>query len=251
MLSTAFIEPDWSAPENVRAVVTMRLGGCSKGGFSSNNLANHVGDDLQAVENNRTMLAEQLGLPAKQFCWLNQVHGHEIVTASAYDKNNSSLQADGCDSTELNIACVVLTADCLPVLLCNLDGTRVSAVHAGWRGLAGNILPRAVARYPDPGQVIAWLGPAIGPSCFEVGEDVYDAFVTQSSAAKRAFVKTATNGKWLADLYCLARHQLQAAAIAGVYGGGLCTYTDAERFYSYRRDGVQSGRMASLIWRSA
>jgi len=246
------VEPDWPAPENVQAAVTTRLGGFSKPGFDSYNLAAHVGDDPKAVTRNRNKLAEQTGLLPEQFCWLDQVHGKQIVSAQAYDaKSGLSLLADGSDSTQPCVACVVLTADCLPVLLCSLDGARVSAIHAGWRGLASGILSHAVQRYPNPEQVMAWLGPAIGPSCFEVGTEVYHAFVSQCENAKQAFAQTAKHEKWLADLYRLARLQLHAAGVTRVYGGDFCTYTDAERFYSYRRDGTQSGRMASLIWRNA
>jgi purine-nucleoside/S-methyl-5'-thioadenosine phosphorylase / adenosine deaminase len=241
-----FILPDWPAPSNVRTLVTTRSGGCSSGGYASLNLANHVGDELESVLRNRRILSEYSGLAPGQFSWLDQVHGQNIISAS---NDQTLIQADGSDTQEESLACVVLTADCLPVLLCDTTGTKVAAIHAGWRGLAGGILHKAVQRFSDASQVMAWLGPAISQTNFEVGDEVYQAFVARSPQAKKAFIQGDKSNKWLADIYQLALIHLKDAGVQQVYGGGLCTFSDAERFYSFRRDGQESGRMASLIWR--
>jgi len=245
--------PDWPAPENVKAVVTTRLSGhhsheANPSGYSYFNLAAHVNDSLENVQRNRQTLADYTGIAPSRFSWLEQIHGQHIVPANG---EGQITQADGSDTREENLACVVMTADCLPVLLCDLTGTQVAAVHAGWRGLAEGILSKAVQRFHDSSQVIAWLGPAISQKHFEVGEDVYQAFVAQQPQASKAFVSVSGTNKWMADIYLLARLQLNSAGLEQVYGGDFCTYADAEHFYSYRRDGQQSGRMASLIWKQA
>ena len=237
------IYPDWPAPVNVKAATTTRLGGVSRPPYDSFNLAGHVGDEPDAVQQNRDSLQQRLQLPAVPV-WLNQVHGDTVVDA---DRCGERPAADAGFCTRTGLVCAVQTADCLPVLLCDRDGTRVAAAHAGWRGLAGGILERSVmALDTDPGQLLAWLGPAIGPLAFEVGDEVRQVFVDQHAQAAGAF-STTTGGCWLADLYRLARIRLQAVGVDAVYGGGFCTFSDPERFYSYRRDGT-TGRMASLIW---
>ncbi len=243
-MSPPWITPNWSAPANVRAVCTTRHGGVSEAPFNSLNLGDHVGDNLYAVERNRAIVGEVLTLPTEPV-WLQQIHGVEVCrvdTAACYP------QADASVALGKNQVCVVMTADCLPVLFCDKAGTRVAAAHAGWRGLEAGVLERTVtALQCDPGDIMAWLGPAIGATAFEVGDEVRAAFMQHDAQAALAFSTTAQQGKWLADIYLLARQRLQAVGVTAISGGDYCTYSDAERFFSYRRDG-QTGRMASLIW---
>jgi polyphenol oxidase len=241
--SDNFLWPDWPAPAHVRAVCTTRAGGVSQSPYASLNLGDHVGDDAGVVAENRAWLRRVLNLPADP-SWLQQVHGTDAVDAAALTR---PCQADAAYTDRPGVVCAVLTADCLPLLLCDRTGTRVAAVHAGWRGLAGGVIERALEGFTAPGsELLAWLGPAIGPQAFEVGEEVRAEFVAHDVAAAAAFLP-ARAGHWWADLYMLARQRLAARAVSAVYGGGHCTYTDAARFYSYRRDG-STGRMASLIW---
>lgn len=237
-----WIVPDWPAPSWVRALTTTRQGGSSRTPFAAMNLADHVEDDPETVATNRRHLREMLSLPAEPV-WLRQVHGRGIVTL---DRSAAGVEADGAVSYTPGQVCAVLTADCLPVLLCDRAGTRVGAAHAGWRGLAEGVIEAAVAALGLPGtSLMAWLGPAIGPHAFEVGDEVRTAFVAQNPESSSAFVPKAE--RWHADLYRLAHQRLAALGIDEVYGGEWCTYEDHERFYSYRRDG-RTGRMASLIW---
>ena len=232
------ITPNWPAPSKVKAYTTTRQGGHSQPPYDSLNLGDHVDDDPKAVAANRATLRQLL--PAEPV-WLKQVHSTKIVTA------NTSCTADASMTTELNKVCVVLTADCLPVLFCDRAGTTVAAVHAGWRGLAGGILEVTLQNLKKaPEDILVWLGPAIGPQAFEVGGEVRDAFTNYLPQATKAF-KANGEGHWLADLYLLARQRLAHHGVTQVFGGEFCTYTDAERFYSYRRDKI-TGRMASLIW---
>jgi len=240
--------PDWPAPAHVRAFTTTRAGGVSKSPYDSMNLAMHVGDDPSAVAENRRIL--RLDLPAEPI-WLNQVHGCGV--AERADEAEPPC-ADASVAREPGTVCAVMTADCLPVLLSDRAGSVVAAAHAGWRGLAAGVLEQTVsAMSVAPGDILAWLGPAIGPEAFEVGEEVREAFVSQHRLAAIAF-RPALPGtldeaprKWLADIYALARIRLAAIGVEAVYGGGWCTYKDAGRFFSYRRDGA-TGRMASLIY---
>lgn len=235
------IRPDWPAPANVRACATTRAGGVSRGSWQGLNLGDHVDDDPVAVAENRALLAAELGLPAEPH-WLSQVHGTRVCLP-----DEAPACADACFENRPGRVCAIMTADCLPVLFCNAAGTRVAAAHAGWRGLLAGVLENTVAAFDDPGgRVLAWLGPAIGPAAFEVGDEVRDAFVAASASAGRHF-RASESGRWLADLYGLARDRLAAAGVRQVSGGGLCTFSDPQRFFSYRRDGV-TGRMASLIW---
>ncbi len=238
------IRPDWPAPSIVRAVATTRLGGASKSAWSSLNLGDHVGDVPADVAENRRRLKHALALSTEPL-WLQQVHGHRIVDAS---QTSTPIEADGTIAVAPGSVCVVQTADCLPVLICDRDGQAVAAVHAGWRGLVGGILEAAVAAFVRrdirPASLLAWLGPAIGPAVYEVGEEVYEAFTI--AADRRAFV-TNDRGRWQLDLYGLARGRLAALGLRDCYGGDFCTYSDADNFFSYRRDG-QCGRQASLIW---
>jgi len=238
------IIPDWPAPSGVGCLVTTRRGGVSQGVFSSLNLGNHVGDNPEAVAANRKIVEQRIGgLPV----WLNQVHGTRAIDAADYQRADSPVDADAAYSRRSGAVCAVMTADCLPVLLCDAAGTVVAAAHAGWRGLLAGVLESTIAAMEVPGRsLMAWLGPAIGPQAFEVGGEVRAAFVGVDSKAGLAF-QPAAEGKWLADIYQLARQRLAGQGVDRVFGGNLCTVTDEARFFSYRRDG-QTGRMASMIW---
>jgi len=236
----ALITPDWPAPEHVKSLMTTRSGGVSVGPFASLNLGAHVHDDPLDVGENRRRLRETL--PAEPV-WLNQVHSTQVIPA---DGASGVPDADASFTRTSNTVCAVLTADCLPVLFCARDGSVIAAAHAGWRGLAAGVLETTLdAMQVPPDQVLAWLGAAIGPDAFEVGPEVRDTFIASYPATVAAFKPH--QQKWLADIYALARIRLNACGVSAVYGGGLCTYTDAARFYSYRRDGT-TGRMATLIW---
>ena len=238
--SSDWLLPDWPAPANVRACVTTRAGGVSLPPFDGLNLGDHVEDEPQAVTENRRLLVELLGCrPA----WLKQVHSPDVVAADPAQVPT----ADASWTATPGTACVVLTADCLPALFCDRAGTRVAAAHAGWRGLAGGVLENTVAALGgEPDELLVWLGPAIGPQSFEVGAEVREAFVAQHAEAERAFVPSANAGKYLADLYSLARIRLAAIGVTAVHGGGLDTFSDP-RFFSYRR-AARTGRFASLVW---
>lgn len=237
-----WIKPDWPAPAHVHAAVTLRGGGVSTGNYHSLNPAAHVGDDPAHVAANRQLIRDRLQLPAEPV-WLQQVHGSDAVRA---DEARGLPVADASYSARPGTVCAVLTADCLPVLFSGDGGRVVAAAHAGWRGLLAGILDHTVAAMQSR-QVMAWLGPAIGPDNFEVGAEVRDAFVAAAAVNASAF-RALPTGKWLADLYALARIRLHGLGVADIYGGGLCTVAEPERFYSYRRDGGATGRMASLIW---
>lgn len=235
-----YLQPDWPAPLRVKALVTTRNGGFSSGCYASLNLAEHVGDDPRAVQKNRALL--RTTVPAEPI-WLNQVHGVAVADA---ESTQQLIDADASFTRRSKIPCVVMTADCLPVLFCDRDASVVAAAHAGWRGLANGVLEATIrAMGCDATRLMAWLGPAIGPASFEVGEDVYRAFAEPHADAAKAFERRGE--RWLADIYRLARLRLEAAGVNAIFGGGYCTYRDSARFYSYRRDGA-TGRMASLIW---
>ena len=250
-----WLRPNWPAPAKVRAFCTGRAGGVSVAPYDALNLGEHVGDLPQAVAANRAQVQQALGVRP---VFLNQVHGTEVLALHADCADGA--QADGSWTDTPGLACTVMVADCLPVLLCSLDGERVAALHAGWRGLAGgagatgvleSFLQSQSALGVAPAQWMAWLGPCIGPQAFEVGDEVRAAFVDHSSAASQAFVPNGP-GKWLADLAFLARQRLQAAGVAQVYGNDgsapWCTVGNRLRFFSHRRDRV-SGRQAAGIWR--
>lgn len=242
-----WLTPEWPAPANVRAVCTTRQGGVSVAPFASLNLGDHVGDDPYAVARNRMIVGDVLRLPTEPL-WLQQVHGADVC---GMDVGTCYPTGDASVALRKNQVCVVMTADCLPVLFCDKAGTRVAAAHAGWRGLQAGVLEQTLAKLDcPPADVLAWLGPAIGPQAFEVGAEVREAFMQHDPAAQAAFQPSANAGKWLADIYLLARQRLAAAGVSAISGGDLCTYTDAQRFFSYRRDG-QTGRMACLIWMDA
>lgn len=234
--------PDWPAPANIHAATTLRSGGVSYGVFNSLNPAAHVGDNADLVRQNRKIIKDMLALPSEPV-WLEQIHSNRVVNAV---KTEALQQADASYSGDPNIVCAVMTADCLPLLVCSTDGSKVAAIHAGWRGLLAGIISNTITAMQTR-NVLIWLGPAIGADCFEVGAEVRDAFIEKSSAFSLAFEKK-TNGKWLADIYQLARIDLAALGINSIYGGNFCTVTEEDRFYSYRRD-KETGRMATLIWR--
>ena len=241
------IIPDWAAPARVGACTTTRAGGVSQAPFASFNLGLHVGDDPRHVESNRERLMAEPGLPSSPV-WLEQVHGCTVIDAA---ERAPGATADAALSRAAGTVCAVLTADCLPVLLCDRSGRGVAAVHAGWRGLAAGVIEAATARLCDAcgvtgRDILAWLGPAIGPEAFEVGGEVRGALLAKYPAAGDAF-RPSAGGRWLADLYALGRAALAARGVTEISGGGWCTYQDAARFYSYRRDGT-TGRMATLIW---
>lgn len=236
-----WLEPDWPAAAWVRAASSSRLGGLSQGPFASLNLGDHVGDDPELVMANRQRLAKALKLPG-QPRWLKQVHGCRVQKEA-----DASPEADAAWSNRPGEVCLVMTADCLPILLCNAQGTEVAAVHAGWRGLCDGVIEAALNHFSAaPGEMLAWLGPAIGPDAFEVGPEVRSAFVARDADAALAFAP-GQGDRCFMDIFALARQRLQKAGIARVQGGGLCTYNDPEHFFSYRRDGI-TGRMATLIW---
>lgn len=241
-MSLAGLRPQWPAPAGVQAFASFRTGGVSEGGFASLNLGAHVGDDPGHVAENRRRLERGLGLPAQPL-WLNQVHGCRIIGGA----EPGDRDADGSWTNQPGVVCAVMTADCLPVLLCDVTGRKIAAVHAGWRGLAAGVLEAAVAAL-QPAELMAWLGPAIGPEAFEVGPEVREAFIQRHGCLAEAF-RPGTGDRWLADIYLLARLILEGRGIGRVYGGGLCTASDPGRFFSHRRDG-RTGRMATLIWRT-
>lgn len=248
-MNSGWIVPDWDAPANVRAMTTTRAGGASAGVYADLNLGDHVGDEPAAVAQNRAFLREHL--PAEPL-WLKQVHGIAVACA---DASTGIPEADAAVAREPGSVCAVMTADCLPVLLCDRQGTVVAAAHAGWRGLAAGVIEAAVAEMRrEPAELVAWLGPAIGPQAFEVGEEVRQVFLANNPGANSAFklrltphASPLTEQKWLADIYQLARRRLAALGVTRISGGEYCTFSDRERFFSYRRDGA-TGRMATLIW---
>jgi YfiH family protein len=243
-MSNEWIKPDWPAPATIHAVTTTRIGGMSLPPYDTLNLADHVGDNQASVKENRRRLVRELGLPGEPR-WLKQVHGTHVPAAD--EINPDCCEADAAFTSQQNIVCAVLTADCLPILLCNQEGTQVAAIHAGWRGLLAGVIESTIKKMGGNGdELMAWLGPAIGPDAFEVGQEVRDAFIGRRHEAAQAFTP-AENDHWMANIYTLASQRLAGEGVSEIYGGNLCTYSDPLRFYSYRRDGL-TGRMATLIW---
>ncbi len=240
-MSGQWIVPEWEAPAAVRALVTTRHGGVSLPPYDAMNLGGHVGDAEAAVAQNRAILRALLPAEPK---WLKQVHATAVAEA---DAATGEAEADASVARCKGTVCAVMVADCLPLLLCDRAGTVVAAAHAGWRGLAAGVIERTVrAMGVEPGSLMVYLGPAIGPGAFEVGDEVRQAFTDFDREAAAAFAPAAP-GKWLADIYLLARQRLARLGVERVSGGGFCTYTEKERFFSYRRDRA-TGRMAALIW---
>jgi conserved hypothetical protein, YfiH family len=239
------IKPNWKAPQNVKAFTTLRHGGVSLAPYDSFNLGDHVEDDKNAVKINRTLLVEKFHLPQMPL-FLNQTHSTRVLTLP-YDGDD--INADAVYTSQPNQVCLVMTADCLPVLFINKQGTEVAAAHAGWRGLCDGVLEQTVAKFHCPPEdILAWFGPAIGPTAFQVGQEVIDQFVAQDLQAISAFIADpAAEGKFLGNLYQIATQRLNALGITQISGGEHCTYLEADKFFSYRRDNV-TGRMASVVW---
>ena len=250
--------PDWPAPAGVGALITTRAGGVSSGSLAGLNLGRSVGDAPAAVEENRRRVHHLIGAAPR---WMSQVHGVEVARLDELAPE-APITADGAVSTVSGRVCTVMMADCLTVLFCNSNGTEVAAAHAGWRGLAEGVLEATVAAMCSaPQDIMAYMGPAIGPDAFEVGNDVRDVFLSHALPSEAAAVEVAfaaradsAPSKWLADIYALATIRLRRAGIGDqrLFGGGLCTYYDGKRFFSYRRSshaGEKSGRMAAMIWR--
>jgi YfiH family protein len=236
------IIPNWPAPKHVKAFASTRVGGESNAPYQGLNIGAHVGDDADIVAKNREWLFEHSPMPTKPI-WLNQTHSTRVFEVN--QPSDTVLDCDGVFTQAGNVVCSAMTADCLPILLTNLAGTQVAAVHAGWRGLANGIVENALEKFD--GEVMAWIGPAIGQAAFEVGHDVFEAFCSFDPQAEQAFQPKTTPGKFLADMNILVTQRLNRAGVKQVYYSHLCTYQGKERFYSYRRDGV-TGRQATFIW---
>jgi hypothetical protein len=237
-----WLAADWPASAAVRAGITTRGGGVSAPPYAQFNLADHVGDDADAVHANRARLGRGLGLPSDPF-WLRQQHGARVVAAAGADKR----PADGCHASLPGQVCAVLVADCVPLLLADAAGTQVAAVHAGWRGIAAGVIDAGIAAMRAPaGRLLAWIGPCIGPANYEVRTDMRDACLGADPGATACF-DPAAPGRWRADLPALVRRRLRAHGVTAVYSAGLCTHARGDLFYSHRRDG-RTGRMAALIW---
>ena len=252
MQSESFLLPDWPAPANIRATVTTRIGGISEAPYASFNLGGHVGDEDYAVHHNRKLLAEDIG-GSTAFQWVRQVHGADVLVLDN-GLVDEGREADAIYTQQENIACGVLTADCLSVFFCDDEGQEIAVAHAGWRGLAGGVLQNTLAQFDaDPARILAWIGPAIGPCHFEVGADVRDAIldmdITEIDFEESIlFQEGDAPGKWMADLFAIAKIVLAAQGVKQIYGEPLCTWCEFDRFYSYRRDG-ETGRFASIIWK--
>jgi YfiH family protein len=248
-MPVAWLVPEWPAPPSVRALSTLRQGGVSAGPYASLNLGGHVQDAPGAVAENRRRLRIAASLPAEP-AWLNQVHGAQIADLDAPSEIGSPRAAPAADGAVTRVPgriCAILTADCLPVVLASTTGDAVAAVHAGWRGLARGVIEAAVAALAvAPSSLLAWLGPAIGPRRFEVGPEVRDEFLLGDPGALEAFAPN-SRGRFMADLPALARRRLERLGVRRIYGGDACTHTEAERYFSHRRDG-ETGRQATLVW---
>lgn len=237
------IYPDWPAPENIKAICTTRIAGFSLPPYDALNIATHVGDSLDTVNKNREYLYKAADLPESPR-WLSQTH--ETCVLNSHDWQ-PDIQADAMISTSINHVCTIMTADCLPILLCTQQGNTVAAIHAGWRSLAAGIIEQTINKFNhSPPNIMAWLGPAIGSTQFEVGKDVYQIFTHNDPKAEQAFQQT-DSSHYLANIYSLAKQRLNKLGITAIYGGDYCTVTDEQQFFSYRRDGI-TGRMASMIW---
>lgn len=257
--AAALLRPAWAAPAGVQACTTLRFGaGVSAAPFDAFNLGAACGDDADAVRANRAALRTLAGLPVRPR-WLRQVHGTDVLRfgeddVAAIDAADDDLavsgEADAAVTDAPGVVLAILTADCLPVLFASRDGRRIGAAHAGWRGLHAGVLEATVAAMQAPADgLVAWLGPAAGPTAYEVGTEVFDAFTSHDAASATHFTPTRP-GHWHADLFALARRRLHAAGVTAVAGGDACTLTEPARFFSHRRDG-RSGRMATLVWRDA
>lgn len=242
MTEKDFFTANWNAPENIKTLLTYRTGGVSSGAYSSLNFGLHVGDNPNDVLKNRKMLQDFIPVNA---VYLNQIHSNKVIYAPQFE--NETPDADASWDDTGRVACVIMTADCLPVLLCNNEGNKVAAIHCGWKSLASNIIANTVvAMKTQPENIYAYLGAAIGENSFEVGVDVYNAFVSQNQQNQSAFIKT-TNDKFFANIYKLAQIALNSLGVYQIYGGGHCTVKESDKFFSYRREKI-TGRMVSAIW---
>lgn len=240
-----FIQPNWQVAKNIKAFTSIREGGVSKAPYDQFNTAHHVGDEEQAVKENRALLMQHLNLKNEPI-WLNQTHSTIAIAATT---NNRGQTADASYTSTPHQVCAILTADCLPILLCHPRGTLVAAIHAGWRGLANGIIENTLQALNTPvNELYAWLGPAISQQHFEVGSEVQKIFTDTQPEAKSAFIPSINPDKWMADLYALARLRLNNLGLTEIYGANYCTFSDQRLFYSYRRDGKNTGRIVSLIW---
>jgi YfiH family protein len=236
------IKPNWPLPKNIHAYSTTRLGGVSQKPYDSFNLGTHVNDNIENVLKNRQILIDTLKLPNTPI-WIKQIHGKTVLTA--FDDHREK-EADATISDQPNQVCVILTADCLPILIADKKGKKVAAVHAGWRGLAKKVITETLHKLAlSAADTFIWLGPAISQKFYQVGEEVRESFINDHDA----FIETGPK-QWLCDLYQLARNELHSNGIDNIYGGEYCTYTQSDQFFSYRRDGLATGRMATLIWYS-
>ena len=246
MISTlnnnSWISADWPAPENIHAGTTTRAGGFSKQPFKHLNLAMHVGDEENRVNQNRKKIIKDLALKSEPV-WLNQQHTTNIISL---DESIADIPADGSMTSISNIICTIMTADCAPVLICNKSGNTIAAIHAGWRGICQGIIENAVSKFHDPSSIMIWIGPCISKDFYEVAEDVYSACLNHLNALEQAF-EPQKNGKWHCDLAQMIKIILKNVGVGAIYECGLCTYKHKDLFYSYRRDGV-TGRTASMIW---
>lgn len=252
MTQNNYLIPDWKVPVNIHAAMSLRSGGVSLGNYASLNPATHVDDKLESVFENRQRIKTMLALPSEPI-WLNQVHSPDVLNIdnqhtklAALEDLSGLITADASFTSKSNTVCAVLTADCLPLLLCSHDGEKIAAIHAGWRGLFSGIISRTISELKTT-ELTVWLGAAIGACCFEVGAEVREQFITKHPQFAAAF-SLRTEQKYLADIYQLARIELILNGVNDIYGGDFCTVCDATRFYSYRRD-KQTGRMATLIWK--
>ncbi|MBI5447281.1 MAG: peptidoglycan editing factor PgeF [Gammaproteobacteria bacterium] len=241
------ITPHWPAPAHVRAYTTTRKGGVSQGPYAQLNLSSQVGDDPNAVNTNRHLLRQHLSLPNDPI-WLHQAHTVHVLCIDEKTSSSADDPHDASYTQRRAQVCAVLTADCLPLLLCNKTGTLVAAIHAGWRGLAAGVIEHTLQQLPAKSdELLVWLGPAMGPQAFELGPEAKESLLTHAPAGSEAAFRPASPGKWWGDMYELARIRLRAQGVRAIYGGDYCTYTQSDLFYSYRRDKT-TGRMASLIY---
>lgn len=244
MNKQSYILPEWPAPKNIHSAVTTRIGGFSKGDFNSFNLATHVEDNNNDVHQNRQQLITDLALKTEPN-WLTQVHGDTCVDLDNYP--SKQLEADACLTKQSNTPCAVLTADCLPILLCNQQGSEVAAIHAGWKGILNGVIAATIdSMHSEPDTLLAWLGPAIGPQAFALNGKLRLDFIQHNPQNGNSFEQH--NDQWLANIYQLASNDLNRCQVNQIYGGEFCTVNDEKRFFSYRRDQGKTGRMASLIW---
>jgi len=245
-----YIKPNWPAPKNIIAYTTTRLHeqGKSKPPYNNFNLAMHVDDNLNDVLQNRAILAKDLHLPNNP-CWLKQEHTIDTVKIEKFSEWSDPI-ADASYTLENNLISAVLTADCLPILITDTEGSLVSAIHAGWKGLVAGIIEAAIKALPVQAKnLIAWMGPAIGPAAFVVGEEVKQQFISFDKTAKIAFKSTVEPNKFWCNIYLLGKQRLNSVGVHNIYGGEFCTYSDPQKFYSFRRDGV-TGRIATLIYKN-